>query len=132
MEGLRLEIVTPDRIVLEADVDYVGAVGADGAFGVLPGHVPLLSALPVGELYYKQGDSIHWVFVGGGFSEVNAGKVTVLAESAEISPDIDMERARRALERARKRMDVPTSDTDHVRAAAALHRAVSRLHVAGR
>jgi F-type H+-transporting ATPase subunit epsilon len=132
MGGLRLEIVTPDKVVLEADVDYVGASGVDGAFGVLPGHIPLLSALAVGELYYRQGDSTHWVFVGGGFSEVSDGKVTVLAESAEMSSDIDAERARRALERARKRLDGNEPDTDHARAAAALHRALHRLHAAGR
>jgi F-type H+-transporting ATPase subunit epsilon len=132
MGGLRLEIVTPEKVVLEADVDYVGASGMDGAFGVLPGHIPLLSALAVGELYYKQGDAIHWVFVGGGFSEVTAGKVTVLAESAEIASDIDTERAGQALERARKRLEETAPDTDHVRAGAALQRAISRLHTAAR
>ena len=54
MEGLRLDIVTPDKVVLNAEVDYVGACGVDGQFGLLPQHAPMLSALKVGELYYRQ------------------------------------------------------------------------------
>ena len=100
MEALRLEIVTPDKVVLEANVDYVGAPGVDGEFGVLPGHIPLLAALSIGELYYKQGAETHWAFVAGGFAEVSDNKVSILAEAAELSSDIDVDRAQQALERA--------------------------------
>lgn len=132
MEGLRLEIVTPDKVVLEANVDYVGAPGVDGEFGVLPGHIPLLSALAIGELYYKQGAETHWAFVAGGFAEVADDKVTILAEAAELSSNIDVDRAQQALERAKARLEGKDGqvDVDDVRAMAALNRALSRIHAA--
>ena len=70
MEGLRLEIVTPDKVVLQADVDYVGAPGVDGEFGVLAGHIPLLAALSIGGMYYRQGVQTRWAFVSGGFAKL--------------------------------------------------------------
>ena len=85
MEALRLEIVTPDKVVLEANVDYVGAPGVDGEFGVLPGHIPLLAALSIGELYYKQGAETHWAFVAGGFAEVSDNKVSKLRKCLPTS-----------------------------------------------
>lgn len=132
MEGLRLEIVTPDRVVLEANVDYVGAPGVDGEFGVLPGHIPLLSALAIGELYYRQGQDTRWVFVAGGFAEVADDRMSILAEAAELAPDIDVERAKKAMERARARLEArqqPQQDVDEARAQAALQRALGRLRV---
>lgn len=134
MEALRLEIVTPDKVVLEADVDYVGAPGVDGEFGVLPGHIPLVAALSTGELYYRQGAETHWAFVGGGFAEVSDNKVSILAEAAELSSDIDVGRAKQAQERAQGRLQSGPgkTDVDLVRAAAALKRAVARIHVASR
>lgn len=134
MEALRLEIVTPDKVVLEANVDYVGAPGVDGEFGVLPGHIPLLSALSIGELYYRQGSETHWVFVAGGFAEVADNKVSILAEAAELSSDVDVDRAQQALERAQARLQVrdTKADVDLMRASAALNRALSRIHVASR
>lgn len=133
MEALRLEIVTPDKVVLEADVDYVGAPGVDGEFGVLPGHIPLLAALSIGELYYRQGAETHWAFVGGGFAEVSGNTVSVLAEAAELSSDIDVERAKQAQERAQGRLQTPgKADVDMARATAALKRAIARIRVAGR
>ena len=134
MEALRLEIVTPDKVVLEANVDYVGAPGVDGEFGILPGHIPLLAALSVGELYYKQGTETHWAFVAGGFAEVSDNKVTILAEAAELSSDIDVDRAQQALERAQARLETKAgkADLDLIRATTALQRAVSRIRVASR
>ena len=132
MEALRLEIVTPDKVVLEANVDYVGAPGVDGEFGVLPGHIPLLAALSIGELYYKQGAETHWAFVAGGFAEVSDNKVSILAEAAELSSDIDVDRAQQALERARLEAKPGKADVDLIRATAALQRAVGRIHVASR
>ena len=134
MEALRLEIVTPDKVVLEANVDYVGAPGVDGEVGVLPGHIPLLAALSIGELYYKQGAETHWAFVAGGFAEVSDNKVSILAEAAELSSDIDVDRAQQALERAQARLEAKPgkADVDLIRATAALQRAVGRIHVASR
>ncbi|WP_298067706.1 F0F1 ATP synthase subunit epsilon [uncultured Mailhella sp.] len=130
MATLRLDIVTPDRVVLGADVDYVGAAGVDGQFGVLPDHSPLLSALKIGDLYYRQGGEVKWAFVSGGFAEVSENKVTVLAEAAELAADIDVDRAEQAKARAEKRLKAPEPDTDTARAELALTRAIARLRVA--
>ena len=132
MEGLRLDIVTPDKVVLNAEVDYVGACGVDGQFGLMPQHAPMLSALKVGDLYYRQGNETHWVFISGGFAQISDNKVTVLAESAELASDINVDRAQEAKARAEKRLAEPQSDTDLARAELALQRAVSRIRVASR
>ena len=132
MEGLRLEIVTPDKVVLQADVDYVGAPGVDGEFGVLAGHIPLLAALSIGGMYYKQGTQTHWAFVSGGFAEVADNKVTILAEAAELAEQIDVSRAQQAYERAKARLDALKPEIDIVRAQLAMRRALRRLSVAGR
>ena len=132
MEGLRLDIVTPDKVVLNAEVDYVGACGVDGQFGLLPQHAPMLTALKVGDLYYRQGNETYWVFVSGGFAQISDNKVTILAESAELASDIDVERAQAAKARAEKYLDSPTPDVDLARAELALQRAVARLRVASR
>lgn len=132
MEGLRLEIVTPDKVVLQADVDYVGAPGVDGEFGVLAGHIPLLAALSIGGMYYKQGTQTHWAFVSGGFAEVADNKVTILAEAAELAEQIDVSRAQQAYERAKARLNALKPEIDIVRAQLAMRRALSRLSVAGR
>ena len=132
MEGLRLDIVTPDKVVLNAEVDYVGAEGVDGQFGLMPQHAPLLSALTVGDLYYRQGNETHWVFVSGGFAQISDNKVTILAESAELASDINVERAKEAKERAEKRLAAPQPDIDLARAELALQRAVARIRVASR
>ena len=130
MATLHLDIVTPDRVVLGADVDYVGASGVDGQFGVMPDHAPLLAALKIGDLYYRQGNDVKWAFVSGGFAEVADNKVTVLAEAAELAADIDVDRAEQARARAEKRLASPEPDTDVARAELALTRAIARIRVA--
>ena len=132
MAGLKLEIVTPDRVVLDEIVDYVGAPGVGGEFGILPGHVPLLSALSVGALYFRQGSSTSWVFVSGGFAEVAEDKITILAEAAEQARDIDVARAESAKRRAEDRLSATRDAVDVVRAHAALSRALARTTVAQR
>ncbi len=109
------------------------APGVEGEFGVLIGHTPFLTALKAGALRYTdiQG-SEHVVFVSGGFAEALPTKVTVLAESAERRRDIDLERARAAVERARQRLAEQRSkdEIDFVRAQAALQRALMRVKIA--
>lgn len=124
---LLLEIVTPDRKVLSQDVDYVGAPGALGEFGVLPNHIPFLSALGVGNLYYKDAGKTHYVFVSGGFAEVSPEKVTILAEAAEKAAEIDVERARKAQDRAQQRLVRTQEKIDYARAQAALRRSLARM-----
>ncbi len=132
MEGLHLEIVTPDKVVLETAADYVGAPGVDGEFGVLPGHIPLLSALAIGSLYYKKDGLTHWVFLSGGFAEVAENKIMILAEAAELAGDIDVDRAQQAKERAEARLRAERDHIDVARAETALHRSIARIHTAGR
>lgn len=132
MEGLRLDIVTPDKVVLNAEVDYVGAEGVDGQFGLLPQHAPMLTALKVGDLYYRQGNETRWVFVSGGFAQISDNKVTVLAEAAELASDIDVERAQAAKARAEQRLAEPKPEIDIIRAELALARAMARIRIASR
>ncbi len=128
-----LEVVTPDRQVYSGDVDIVVCPGVEGQFGVLPSHIPFLSALNIGEMYYRKGGQAEYIFLGGGFAEVTGEKVTVLADSAERGREIDVERAKRAKERAERRLaQGRTADLDWVRAEAALRRSIERLKVAGR
>ena len=131
--SIRLEIVTPEKIVVNEDAQIVMAPGTLGEFGVLIGHTPFLTSLKAGAVRYTdvQGGE-HMVFVSGGFAEALPDRVTILAESAERRRDIDLERARAALERAQKRLVEQRSKegVDFARAQAALQRALTRLKIA--
>lgn len=127
MATLKLEIVTPDRKVLSEDVEYVGAPGIMGEFGVLPNHVPFLSALGIGNLHYKQNGKAYYVFVAGGFAEVSNNQVTILAEVAEMATEIDADRATKAKSRAEERSAKAKEKVDAARNQAALRRAVARI-----
>jgi len=132
-EKLLFEVVTPDRKLLSAEADVVVLPGVEGQFGVLAGHVPFLSALDVGEMYYRDGGKTEYLSVSGGFAEVTGKKVTIVAEAAEMGREIDIERARKAMERAEKRLaTAKTENIDWARAEAALRRAIMRMKVAGR
>jgi len=131
MDKLHLEVVTPARVVLEKDVDSVVAPGSEGEFGVLPGHVSFLSGIVPGELRYTAGSEKEALSVTTGFAEVFKNKVSILVDAAERVPEIDVERARKAIERAKERLSRDRSDKeiDFARAEAALRRAVARLKV---
>ena len=133
MALLHLEIVTPDQVVLDTHVDYVGAPGVDGEFGVLAGHTLLLTALQVGALYYRIDGKESQVFVSGGFVEVANNKVSVLAQSAELLDNIDIERAQKAMKRAEERLAASQkNEIDQMRAEFALKRAITRMKVTKR
>ncbi len=128
-KSLLLEIVTPDKVVISEQVEYVSAPGYEGEFGILPEHILFLSALRIGSLHYQSDGKTHYVFVSGGFAEVSHNKVTILAEAAEVATDIDLARARTAQERAEKRLQAQRDSVDIIRAEAALQRALIRLQV---
>ena len=130
--SLALEIVTPDRSIVSQQVDEVELPGADGYFGVLPGHTPLLSSLQVGELWYRTGQETHYLAVAFGFAEVLPDRVTVLAQIAERAQDIDVARAESAKNRAEERVARPQAEMDFERARVALLKALTRLQVASR
>lgn len=127
--SLQLDIVTPDKVVLSTQVDYVSAPGVEGEFGVLPGHVPLLAALTIGCVAYTLNGKKECVFVSGGFAEVSDDKVTILAESSELAENIDAARAMEARERAERRLAANAENVNHERARIALQRAVTRLNI---
>lgn len=126
---LKLEIVTPNGLILSEEVDEVVCSGSEGEFGVLPGHVPFFTTLKIGMLTYKKGNEARFVFVNWGYAEVGPDRVTVLADSAEKSDDIDVERAKAAMKRAEERLK-QMADVDHVRATSALDRSFARISVA--
>ena len=129
---LQLEIVTPERLVEKDTVEEIQIPGKNGYLGILPGHAPLITELGVGEISYKADGMEYHVAVAWGFAEVLPDKVTVLAESAERAEDIDIERARKAKERAEERLRSASGEVDYQRALTALDRANSRLDVAQR
>jgi F-type H+-transporting ATPase subunit epsilon len=131
---LTLEIVTPDRAVVREDVDEVVVPGAEGEFGILPGHTPLLATLKVGELWYRQGQEKHYLAIAFGFVEVLPDRVTILAHVAERAQDIDVARAERAKQRAEGRLAQPAAQVnlDFERARIAMMKSLIRLQVATR
>ncbi len=130
---LLVEVITPDRVVLSSEADVVVAPGVEGQFGVLIGHVPFLSALEIGEAYYRDGGRLEYLFVNGGFAEVTGTKVTIVTESAELGREIDVERAKRARERAERRLGAAKTEAiDWTRAEASLRRSMLRMKVAAR
>jgi F-type H+-transporting ATPase subunit epsilon len=132
-DQLTLELATPTRMVVTAQVDEVVVPGSEGYFGVLPGHAPFLATLGIGELTYRVGREEYHVAVSGGFAEVRNDKVIILADTAETPAEIDRTRAERARSRAEGRLAGRSQEeVDYARATAALARALSRLQVAGR
>lgn len=129
-KGIHLSIVTPDDIVFDAPVAYVGIPGTLGDFGVFPGHAALLSSLRTGCLSYKEEGRTVNVFVSGGFVDVTKDSVTILADAANPADLIDVDRATKAKERAEARLASKADDVDEARAQAALERAVARLNIA--
>src|SRR5262249_10096501 len=129
---LQLQIVSADRSLVNETVDEVEIPGADGYFGVLPGHTPLLAVLGAGELWYRQGQEKHYLAIAFGFAEVQPERVTILAQIAEHSHEIDLARAEAAKKRAEERLASALADIDAERARIALMKALIRLQVASR
>ena len=128
-ESLNLEVVTPDRAVVRESVAEVSLPGREGYLGILPGHTPLLTLLTTGALSYRQGNQVHRLAVSGGFAEVLADRVIVLADAAERAEEIDSARARNALATAEKQM-ASSAGADLEVAQLAAGRARTRLEVA--
>ena len=130
-DELKLEIVTPEKMVFSGQIEEVTIPGTEGEFGVLRGHEAFLSSVDIGELnYVKDGKKIYYA-VNTGYAEVTADKVTILIETAERSDDIDKERAMRAKDNAESRLGQLTKeDADFEIMRAALARAIARISVA--
>ena len=144
MEKLALTIVTPRGYVVQdgtsktpkgIPVDEVTAPGSGGEFGVLPGHVPMLTYLRPGPIWYRQGSEIRWLAVRGGLAMVGADFVTILADGAEFAEDIDVQRAKTALEKAAQSLDIDAGffgDPAREKAQSKYDRALVRMAVAER
>src|ERR1700728_4350831 len=131
-DTFKLEIVTPEKKVVDTAAEEVQIPGKDGYLGVLPGHAPLITELAVGEITYCENAQELRLAVAWGFAEVLPDKVTILAESAERPSEIDVERARTAKERAEQRFVSGNTEVDVERPLGPLHRAESRLEVAAK
>ena len=129
MPAFALEVVTPERVAYSGQVSSLQAPGSEGSFGVLAGHIPLLTSLQIGRLRFVEEDGNEVkMAISGGFVEVRREQVAVLAETAERVEEIDVERAEAARQRAEERLAQAREEgVDVVRAQAALARAINRL-----
>lgn len=122
-----LQIVSPEGNVLKEEVEFIVLPGGAGELGILPNHSPLIAGLDVGVLRYTLNSTVKRVAIAGGFVEVASNSVTVLADTAELSETIDLDRARQAKERAMQRLSSRTNEIDLRRAEYALRRAAARI-----
>ncbi len=129
---MRLEILTAEGVLFDGDVDSVVAPGSEGELGILPRHAALMTMLQPGELRYRTGDDESYVVVHGGFMDVQADHVVVLADAAERVAEIDEARAEEAMRRAQERIDARTEEVDLERALGSLRRAQVRVQVTRR
>jgi F-type H+-transporting ATPase subunit epsilon len=125
---IRLEIVTPDRLLLSEDVDEVSIPGSEGYLGILPGHLPLLTLLGTGVLSYRKGNQRVVFACNDGFAEVLPERVIITAATVERPEEIDVARARTAKDRAEKELTAKDVDVDATMAA--IKRAQARIEVA--
>ena len=132
MKTIKVSVVTPDGPVFESDVEMVSTKAQSGELGILPGHIPMVAPLQIGAVRLKNSGKTDYVAVSGGFIEVRGEQVSILAQSAEVSNSIDVERALRAKERAEQRLrEQRQENVDMKRAELALQRAINRISVAG-
>jgi F-type H+-transporting ATPase subunit epsilon len=131
-DTFKLEIVTPEKKVVNTAAEEMQIPGKNGYLGILPGHAPLITELAVGEITYRENSTEQRLAVAWGFAEVLPDKVTILAESAERPSEIDVARARESKERAEQRLTSGDANVDVERSLDALHRAETRLEVASK
>lgn len=129
MTTFQLEIVTPERLLFSDQVSFVSVMAAEGSMGILANHAPLVTTLQIAPVKIRFPDQKErWIAVEGGFMEVTGSKVTILAETAELPEEIDVNRALRAKERAEQRL-ARRDEYDFKRAELALKRALTRIEV---
>lgn len=129
-DTFKLEIVTPEKKVVDTAASEAQIPGKNGYLGILPGHAPLITELSVGEVSFHTDAGEQRLAVAWGFAEVLPDKVTILAETAERPSEINVERARKAKERAEQRLTSGDTEVNVERALDAIHKAETRLDVA--
>ena len=128
-----LEIVTPERLAYSGEVDSVQVPGSEGEMGILPHHAPLVSMLGIGELVIRSGGGEELFAIAGGFVQVRPDKVVVMAETADMASEIDLERAQEARREAERAIETGYNEpADLAVARAALQQALLRIRVAER
>ena len=129
-EKFNLKIITPQKILVDEQVDAVFSKSIDGEFGILPGNIPYMTDLDIGVTEYRIDDKKEFVSTIGGVIQVKENTATILSDNAEIGEEIDIPRARAAQERAEARLRTGAPDVDADRAQVALARAIARIHAA--
>ena len=130
MKTIKVNIVTPDGPVYDSEVNMIIANTATGEIGVLPGHIPMVAPLQVGAIRLKKDGQTDIVAVSGGFLEIRPDQVAILAQAAEVSSTIDVNRAKEAVKRAEERLSLSKKDdVDFTRAELSLKRAMNRINV---
>ena len=130
MPKIELDIVTPEKIAYNDEIDILEVPAIDGKMGILPRHAPLVTGLQIGVMrVVKDNENIH-ISISEGFMEVKPDHINVVVRTAELPEEIDVERARSARERAEERLNKDDQSIDEARAQAALKRALARLEVA--
>lgn len=132
MATIHLEIVTPQKVVYKDEVDEVLVPTPKGQIGILPHHIPLVTEVISGELVIKKGNKEDFLAVAGGFLEVSPSKVTILADYAIHSDDIQVIKVEEAKQRAERLMKEKMSDEDLAQAQAELQRSLLELRVSRR
>lgn len=127
---MKLQIITPMRTILDEEVESVILKTTEGDMGILYDHEPIVTLLGYGKISYTQDGNKRYASAMGGFAEITKDKVVILTDASEFLEDIDVERAKRAKERAEKRLT--QSDMDRVRAEIALKKAIARINLRDR
>lgn len=127
---IMLEIITPKETVFKENVDVLEAPAVDGLIGILPRHAPLITALKTGVIRVKQETNERYISVSEGIMDVKPDQVNIVARTAELPEEIDVERAKKAKERAKERLEKSSAKIDQARAEGALERAMARIKAA--
>ena len=124
---MHLKIITHERVVFDENVDSIRTRGVDGEFGILKGHIPVMAALDIGVTRITQGSNVKNFTTMGGVFQFKDDEAIILTNTAESGDEIDVTRARAAMERAKARLAEKQASNDAKRAEAALARAMARL-----
>lgn len=125
----KIDIIAPDKVALQDEIEFLAVPAYDGEMGILPGHAPLLAQLRPGILRLKKSEEVKLFAISGGFIEVHPQRVEVFAETAEMAEDIDVERVRTAEKRARDTISGKLEGEELLKAQASLKKALIRLRV---
>lgn len=130
MPGLKLKVITPEKVLVETEVDAFYSTAVDGEFGVMPGHIPYMTPLAIGVSKFVKNEKPTYISTIGGLFQIKDDEIIVMTDSAEFGHTIDEQRAKEAKERAQARLGSHQTETDIRRAELAIARAMARLKAA--